>query len=241
MKKANTYQINGRVIDSQSHRGIAGLRVEAWDKDLIISDLVGSDRTDEEGRFRIEFSQSHFRELFLDRKPDLFFKVFANDELIKSTQDSILWNVPAGETPVEISVSFMPYASGNGHGTISDGLDYTVSGVVASPDRAGVSGLRVELVDKNVGQDVALGETQTDDRGRYKLSFASTSLGKRQKTKPDLQARVFTNGTFIGASEIRYNADQERRSTSYCPRTQPLLAASTKHSSARWQRTSPVA
>ena len=215
MKKAinNTYQINGRVIDNQSRRGIAGLRVEAWDKDLIISDLVGSDRTDEEGKFRIEFSRSYFSELFLDRKPDLFFKVFADDELIKSTQDSILWNVPAGTTPVEIVVSFItPHeVSGNGHGSLSDDGGYTVSGIVASPDRAGVSGLRVELVDKNVGQDIALGETNTDERGRYKLSFSSTSLRKREKTHPDLQARVFANGMFIGASEIRYNANHEER------------------------------
>jgi hypothetical protein len=35
------YQINGRVIDIKSNYGIAGLRVQAWDKDLIFKDLVG--------------------------------------------------------------------------------------------------------------------------------------------------------------------------------------------------------
>ncbi len=52
-KKANqTFRITGRVIDSTSQQGIAGLRVEAWDKDMVFNDLVGSAVTDEQGAFR---------------------------------------------------------------------------------------------------------------------------------------------------------------------------------------------
>ena len=54
------------------------LRVEAWDKDLIHSDLVGSAVTDEGGAFRIAFSASHFRELFGDRQPYSEFSVRMN-------------------------------------------------------------------------------------------------------------------------------------------------------------------
>lgn len=99
-----TYRIIGRIIDRETHQGVPGLRVEAWDKDLLIDDLVGSAVTDARGTFEITFDTSYFRELFLDRKPDLYFKVFSGDRLIESTEDSVLWNVEVGAEPVEILV-----------------------------------------------------------------------------------------------------------------------------------------
>lgn len=109
-KQKNTYSIAGRIIDAKT-RPVAGLRVEAWDKDLICNDLVGSAVTDDQGKFRIEFTQSHFKELFPDRKPDLFFKVYQDDTLIKSTKDSVLWNLDVGGTVIEFEVD-IPMRSG---------------------------------------------------------------------------------------------------------------------------------
>src|SRR5262245_45158541 len=53
---------------------------------------------------------------------------------------------------------------------------YTVTGTVASPDRAALGGLAVRIVDKNVGPDVTLVETLTDDQGAYQVSFRVPSL-----------------------------------------------------------------
>jgi hypothetical protein len=79
---------------------------------------------------------------------------------------------------------------------------------VWSPDRAGVGGLIVRLVDKGIGLDVELADGSTDRGGKYQItvSLSATSLQKRLKTQPDLQVRVFSGDTFLGASEVRYNA-----------------------------------
>lgn len=98
------YHISGSVIDRKTRRGIEGLQVEGWDKDLIYDDLVGSTVSDEQGAFQIELDASYFRELFQDRQPDLFFKVFSKGAVIKSTEDSVLWNVNAGATEITIEV-----------------------------------------------------------------------------------------------------------------------------------------
>lgn len=98
------FKIIGHVVDSKTKYGIKGLRVEAWDKDLFVSDLVGGTTTGDGGIFRIQFDESYFKELFLDRRPDLFFKVFRGDKLIKDTKDSILWNVDREDIEMTIEV-----------------------------------------------------------------------------------------------------------------------------------------
>jgi len=105
-----TFRITGTVIDRETGSGVPRLRVETWDKDLIFDDLVGTAITDDQGTFQIEFDETYFRELFLDRQPDLFFKVFSGGKLLRSTADSIVWNVAAGETAItiEVDVSLMP-------------------------------------------------------------------------------------------------------------------------------------
>ncbi|MCA2653478.1 M4 family metallopeptidase [Microcystis sp. M061S2] len=102
-KKA--FRVFGSVIDAETKQGLGGLRVEAWDKDLICNDLVGTVITDKQGAFQLGFDESYFRELFLDRRPDLFFKVFQDGKMIKSTEDSVIWNVSTGDTQVVIEVA----------------------------------------------------------------------------------------------------------------------------------------
>src|SRR2546426_9307740 len=96
------YRILGRVISRSSQQGVPNARVEAWDRDLLVDDLVASAVTDANGVFRMEFDSSYFRELFADRQPDLFFKVFYEDNLVASTEDSVLWNVGTSELEVVI-------------------------------------------------------------------------------------------------------------------------------------------
>ena len=38
--------IAGYILNKKTKKGIANLKVEAWDKDMLVDDFVGSDDTD---------------------------------------------------------------------------------------------------------------------------------------------------------------------------------------------------
>lgn len=101
-QESRAVRIHGQVVERGSGRLLPHLRVEAWDKDLIFDDLVGSAVTNAQGRFDIDVLPVHYAELCLDRRPDVYFKVFRNGRVIKADAD--LWNAAAGDRDVLIEV-----------------------------------------------------------------------------------------------------------------------------------------
>ncbi|HVF48512.1 MAG TPA: hypothetical protein VNA19_00415 [Pyrinomonadaceae bacterium] len=99
-----TFRIKGRVIERASREAAAGLRVEAWDKDKKYDDLLGSAVTDAGGCFQISFDKSHFADDRGNKLPDLFFRIYHEENLIKDTEDSVRWNVAAGDIPIDFEV-----------------------------------------------------------------------------------------------------------------------------------------
>ena len=67
---------------------------------------------------------------------------------------------------------------------------FAIDGLVWSPDRAGLRGLLVQVVDKTVGADRPLAVAPTDDHGRYQAAIPRALLKRLGKDQPDLQARV---------------------------------------------------
>lgn len=102
------YEIEGSVNDTVTGLAAEGVRVEAWDKDLIYDDFLGNDETNTNGKFVIIFDEYFFRELFIDIWPDIYFKLFFDGEEIANTKDSVLWNVHSQDITVDLKVKLPP-------------------------------------------------------------------------------------------------------------------------------------
>ena len=74
--EAQQWTITGRVRDKETGRGVEGLHVRAYDRDLLFDDLVGAAVTDATGSFVATYADRDFRE-FVDRHPDISLRVFA--------------------------------------------------------------------------------------------------------------------------------------------------------------------
>ncbi|MGK5693461.1 neuraminidase-like domain-containing protein [Streptomyces sp. URMC 128] len=91
---------------------------------------------------------------------------------------------------------------------------YHVTGLVVSPERGGVVGLDVQIIDRNVGEDITLAETTTDWRGHYAVRLSADAVGAvrmRRKERPDLQVRILAGRKVLASSEVRYGASPQER------------------------------
>lgn len=98
------YRLVGVVINRATRRGVPSVRVEAWDRDTRYHDMLGVAITNVEGGFAIGFDTNYFGDYAPDRAPDVFFKVFLDERLIKSTFDTAQYNLAAGDTQVTLEI-----------------------------------------------------------------------------------------------------------------------------------------
>lgn len=197
------FRIRGRVVDRTTKNGATGLRVEAWDRDLICNDMLGSAVTDAQGAFQIEFNKSYFQELFLDRKPDLFFKVFQDGSCIRSTEDAVLWNIEAGETEVVIDVALPQKPPSE---PPSD-QPPEVKGTVRLADGLPADKVLVSAFDRDLRNEEELGKAETNKEGFYKLQYRANQFLNAEKRGADLVVKAFAaDGSFLAASPVLFNA-----------------------------------
>lgn len=205
------FLIKGHVIDSQTKEGIPGLRVEAWDKDLIFNDLVGqSEQTDSEGYFEIEFDESYFREIFFDRYPDLFFRILRNSQVIRKRTNPLLRNVGKQQ---ELQEGYQDVLTQNV--TIEVDLTqedetqpFTVTGWVRVATGTSLSGVLVRAFDKDLRREEQLGsETLTDAVGHYEILYIPANFSRAEQDQADLVVRAYDeSGNVIAESAVLFNA-----------------------------------
>ena len=153
--------------------------------------------------FRWTFDESYFKELFLDRHPDLFFKVFAGDTLIKDTRGSIIWNLGMGTDPnahIVIEVDIDPGAVDK---------PFLVEGAVRDISGDGLGGYLIRAYDKDMRHEQLLGESTSGFQGRYKITYTRNQFQRAEKKSADLVVRAYDSDDpdlIVGTSEVLFNA-----------------------------------
>jgi len=197
-----TFKIAGRVVDRRTQSGIAGLRVESWDKDLVLKDQVASAVTNADGAFQIELDDQRIKELFADRRPDLFFRVFDDGRLLRSTEDSVLWNLEKS-TDVVIEGDFL--ATQITLGRVEQIPE--VRGTVRLADGFPAGGFAVSAVDRDLRHEEELGRAQTDPQGFYRIRYKSEQVQPFEAGTADLVVKVLSkDGKVLVSSPILFNA-----------------------------------
>jgi carotenoid cleavage dioxygenase len=93
------YRVTGVVREEGTQRPLEGLRVAAFDQDVVKDDFLGEAMTDAEGCFEIHFTDADFKDL-LESKPDIYLCVFRPDQPSEAIADTS-WDVRANASPEE--------------------------------------------------------------------------------------------------------------------------------------------
>lgn len=83
-------RVIGTVVEQESGKPLEGLRVRAYDKDLVFDDDLGETTTDAAGRFEISYTDVQFRDLE-ETEPDLYLRVYdaSGSQLLYSTEKAV--------------------------------------------------------------------------------------------------------------------------------------------------------
>src|SRR5437016_13484289 len=94
----STFSISGKIIRQSNRKPIPKLYIEVWDKDGSHKEMLGSTISDSEGAFTLSMDEGYIGELYKDRYPDVYFKIFAGSILVSSTENTAVVNLHGNTT-----------------------------------------------------------------------------------------------------------------------------------------------
>jgi len=91
-------RVIGTVVEAESGKPLQGLRVRAYDKDLIFDDKLGEKLTDAAGKFEISYTEAHFRDA-LETEPDLYIRIYdgSGKKLLYTSEKAVRRNAQITE------------------------------------------------------------------------------------------------------------------------------------------------
>lgn len=195
----NTLNISGRIIRKSNSQPIAKLRVEVWDLGAQGKEALASTLSDGSGNFFISFDQNYIGELYKDHYPNVFFKVFAGNTQLASTEQSMVVNLRGETSGIIVVVDFEKFDQPRQD-------EYTVSGQVLLGNYLPAAEHEIELYDQGVVDDTVITRVKTDEAGYFKTTFSSAALERTGKQAPDLFLHVLYGGEIKHTTDVVYNA-----------------------------------
>jgi hypothetical protein len=193
-----THQIKGYVKSEKGQQPIPKLRIEAWDKDLLIDDFLGAAISDEKGYFSIDFREEFYQEIIFDRKPDIYFKVWKGDQMLLDTQKSVRWNVKIESKPVTLFIK---------DELVTDIGEFEIKGTIVDENGTLLAGVKVVAYDKDLRTDELLGQATTNADGYYEIYYNREQFQKVENAQADLFIVVSdASGNLLATSDVFYNA-----------------------------------
>lgn len=198
----STFTISGKIIRKANSQPISDLYVEAWDKDLLSKERLGSSITNYDGVFTILFDDNKLAELYQEDYPEIYFKIFSGKTLLSDTENEVVINLRSTQREVIIAVDYKPAKDRR---TSSSERKYSVKGIILEKDYNPAAGYTIEVLDKGLVTDTVLATTKTKDNGSYEVSFGSDAFGKTGKQTPDIFLKISAGKKESFATKVIYN------------------------------------
>ena len=216
-----TIILSGTIRSKISKIGLPNLQIEAWDKDNLKDDSLGNAITNAKGYFTIRLEQKQGGWNLKDRKPDIYFKIYAGDKLIHQTNVAILLNINNDITTIEIFIDMennkpiietVPVFTVKGKVNNAKEMPIKQQALVAfDVDVKGASIYRtassISAIKANAGFEL-LHEVVTDSKGNYSFSFYAEQFAKAERKKADIIVYAIDKvGEIIGRSKLVNSED----------------------------------
>ena len=96
-------RVVGKIVEEESGKPLAGLKVRAFDKDLLWDDKLGVATTDAKGEFRIVYTLAQFS--FIETSPDIYVRVYdAKDKKLLYSSEKHIRKDPLVEERYDIAI-----------------------------------------------------------------------------------------------------------------------------------------
>ncbi|WP_437591715.1 neuraminidase-like domain-containing protein [Sorangium sp. So ce1000] len=198
------FVVQGTVRGRGDDRGVAGLRIEAWDASGACDSLLGYAQSDADGGFAMHISEDDLRPLLGPRVATAYFRVvLLPDRVLLDTRGSLEWRLDKVLTEVILRVVPDKPIAG-----IQQLTPFIVRGAVFGADGPNAN-LFVKAYDQGPTSQEELTPTiaKTDARGNYQLTYEPPA--SRGKQRADLVVKAFRDAqctVLAGESAVRCQA-----------------------------------
>ena len=175
--------LSGKVISTETNKGLRNVRVEAWDASRDNERRLGSARAKEGGVFSVAFTPNA-QALIREKKLTLELRVVHDGQLVR-IEPPVSWSYGARADGLAL------HAQLDREGGDLEGARSVTGTVTVALTKQPAAGVVVRAFDRDLRSEEFLGEDRTDKDGHYAISYTRAQFARAEKDYADLLVRVF--------------------------------------------------